>query len=197
MERPMPSGDAADEAAAADRRLVEALGRGESDALVELMRRNAPWLRGAIFAAGVAPDAVEDVFQQVWMTAWRRAGSLDDPRRWRAWLYTLARHAAIDAARRRRRSGRLAETLRAWLGTRRCESDDPPRRLALAEAHQRALRAIAALPEIYRQPFVLRHLAGWDYRRIAETLELPPATVETRLVRARKLLRETLGDETR
>ena len=55
-----------------------------------------------------------------------------------------------------------------------------------------AYPAIAGLPVLYREPFVLRVLEGWSYEQIGEALRLPKDTVETRLVRARRLLRERL-----
>ena len=61
------------------------------------------------------------------------------------------------------------------------------------EEYRRALDALERLPAIYREPLVLRYLEGWSYRRIAEVLDLPIDTVETRLVRARRRLREILG----
>ena len=189
----MPLGNVGGTEQDPDRLLVQAAARGESDALVELMRRNGPWVRGVIFAACGDADMVEDVQQQVWLSAWRRAGSLSDPGKWRSWLYALANHGGIDAARRARRRRRLRQRLEAWLPHRGTAEADAGRRLVLKEAHQRALRAVAALPEIYRGPFVLRHLAGWSYRRIAEAMDLPVDTVETRLVRARRILRETLA----
>ena len=57
------------------------------------------------------------------------------------------------------------------------------------------LAAINGLPALYREPFVLRHMNGWGYQQIAEVMDLPVDTVETRLVRARRLLREALKDE--
>jgi len=54
--------------------------------------------------------------------------------------------------------------------------------------------AIRALPALYREPFVMRHLQGWSYAEIGEVLGMPVDTVETRLVRARRQLREALKD---
>jgi len=177
----------------ADGLLVRAMARGESDALVELMRRNGPWVRGVIFAACGNADAVEDVQQQVWLSAWRRAGSLDDSGKWRSWLYALARHAGIDSARRARRRKRLRGLLGGWVPRREPAGTDAERQVLIAESHRQALDAVADLPEIYRGPFVLRHLADWSYRQIAEAMNLPVDTVETRLVRARRRLRKALG----
>jgi RNA polymerase sigma-70 factor (ECF subfamily) len=61
------------------------------------------------------------------------------------------------------------------------------------EQHDAVLAAIEDLPELYREPFVLKHVEGWSYAEIADVLGLPPDTVETRLVRARRLLREKLS----
>ena len=57
------------------------------------------------------------------------------------------------------------------------------------------LAAIQSLPALYREPFVLRHLSGWSYAEIAEVMGMPVDSVETRLVRARRLLRASLKDK--
>jgi RNA polymerase sigma-70 factor (ECF subfamily) len=56
------------------------------------------------------------------------------------------------------------------------------------------LEAIRGLPDIYRESFILRHVEDWSYAQIAEAMSLPVDTVETRLVRARRLLRTALRD---
>ena len=63
------------------------------------------------------------------------------------------------------------------------------------EEHELVLAAIRGLPAHYREPFMLRHLQDWTYSQIGAHLDLPVATVETRLVRARRLLREALQDK--
>jgi len=75
--------------------------------------------------------------------------------------------------------------------------DQGHRKIELAEAHQRALLAVGKLPETYRQAFVLRHLADFSYLQIAETMDIPANSVGSLLLRARRLLREELGEETK
>jgi RNA polymerase sigma-70 factor (ECF subfamily) len=60
------------------------------------------------------------------------------------------------------------------------------------EQRRQLTAAIRSLPALYREPFVLRHLEGWTYQEIAEVFDMPVDTVETRLVRARRHLREAL-----
>jgi RNA polymerase sigma-70 factor (ECF subfamily) len=61
-----------------------------------------------------------------------------------------------------------------------------------SEEHRTVLAAIEALPALYREPFVLRHVSGLSYKEIAEVMAMPVDSIETRLVRARRLLREAL-----
>jgi RNA polymerase sigma-70 factor (ECF subfamily) len=67
--------------------------------------------------------------------------------------------------------------------------------LAGDEQHGEVLNAVRALPALYREPFVLRHLNNWTYQEIADVMGMPVDSVETRLVRARRLLREALKDK--
>ncbi len=176
-----------------ERPVVEAIQQGDPHALAELMHRHGGWVRGVILGALGRPDEVDDVTQRVWMQVWREADKLDDPARWRVWLYRIARNAATDAGRRRQRRRRLLASLLRREDRRPLTSGPADRPLLADERRDTMLRAIGNLPELYREPFVLRHLEGWSYARIAEAMGLPVDTVETRLVRARRLLRQELA----
>lgn len=171
--------------------LVNKAQRGSRAAVDRLVHEHAGWVRGVIYATLGRRDLVDDVSQQVWTKVWQRIGSLNDPKRLRSWLYSIARNAAIDASQdRRRRSA-------AGLDWAADDLSDRPARgpvgLAVGgEIRETLLRAIEALPALYREPFVLRHLEDWSYSEIGELLGLSVETVETRLVRARRLLRESL-----
>ena len=109
-----------------------------------------------------------------------------------SWLYQLARRAAIDASKQRKR--RTSKEIQAdEAGMNRAGTTMSPEAALIAdERHRQVMRAIQSLPGHYREPFVLKHLEGWSYAQIGEILDLPVDTVETRLVRARRLLRDML-----
>ncbi len=174
--------------------IVEAVAAGDRPAFDELARTQGDWVRAVIFGVLGDRDRVDDVAQQVWVAAWERIGQLRDPRRWRPWLYRLARNAAVDAGRERTRRRRLFERSGVeHLGERAgAPSGDT---MAEAERREAVWRAIKGLPALYREPFVLRHVQGWGYRQIGEVMDMPVDTVETRLVRARRLLRDALKDK--
>lgn len=72
---------------------------------------------------------------------------------------------------------------------------DPEREAALSEIRGLLEQSIDALPEPFREVFVLRELEGFSVEETAQLLALAPETVKTRLHRARTRLRQTLQDQ--
>ncbi len=173
--------------------LIEALQDGNAELLPEFIRRHERWVRGVVYGVLGNTDQIDDVMQKVWMTVWKRSATLEDPRRWKHWLYRLARNAAIDSGRRVQRRRNLWQRLTRQQPAVQDGQSNPQRLAMIREEHQRVLEAVSVMPAIYREPFVLRHLEDWSYRQIADTLDLPVDTVGTRLVRARRMLQETLS----
>ena len=57
------------------------------------------------------------------------------------------------------------------------------------------MQRLRSLPESYREPLLLRAMNGMRSRQIAEILAIEPATVDTRIARARRMLQEATGGE--
>lgn len=167
---------------------------GDRSAFDRLVRSEGAWVRGLLFGVLGDADLAEDVAQTTWARAWTELGSLKDARRWRAWLTRLAKNAAIDTRRRRQRERARGVEWQQDAAARQQGPASAEQRLERRERHQAVLSAIRGLPAIYREPFVLRQLQEWSYRQIGEVLNLPPATVETRIMRGRRLLREALAE---
>lgn len=173
-----------------DQTSIEAIQTGDRFAFQELVCRHDRWVRGVIFGVLNDADRVDDVAQQVWQTVWSRISDLRSIAQWRPWLYRLARNAAIDYGRDQTRRKKLV--LKATESPTVRVQSTPDGQAIQQETNHAVMDAIRGLPTLYREPFVLRHVEGWSYQEIGETMELPAATVETRLVRARKLLRQSL-----
>lgn len=175
--------------------VIEAIRTGDRYAFEELVRRHGRWVRSIVFGVLGRRDVIDDVAQQVWTAAWQRIGELRDPACWKPWLYRLARNAALDAGREisRRRKQIVSSVGFDEPTSIHTASEEPPN--AASEQAEVVMQAIQALPVLYREPFVLRHVNGWSYQQIAEAMEMPADSVETRLVRARRMLREALKDK--
>jgi len=172
--------------------VMKAVQLGDRRAFEGFLRNQDRWVRGVILGVLGDPSKVDDVAQQVWLTVWQRASELRDVQRWKPWLYRLAYNAAIDAGRDVSR--RRAQSLGVGEWDAAAAADRPG---VDAEEHRRVLDAVMSLPALYREPFVLRHVNGWSYQQIAEVMDMPVDSVETRLVRARRMLREVLQDKVR
>src|SRR6478672_3710825 len=132
-----------DRQAADDGRLVRAARGGERAAFAALYDRYARVVHGVLLAR-VSRDDVEDLVQDVFLTAWRRLDDLRDPAAFGGWLAMIARNRATDFHRRTTEHVELPANLES-------RGDASER----AEANA-ALAAIRALPEAYRETLVLR-----------------------------------------
>ncbi|MDP6635494.1 MAG: RNA polymerase sigma factor [Phycisphaerae bacterium] len=160
-------------------------------ALEEIIALHERWVRSAVLAVTGRPDSVDDVTQQVWMRVWQRRDQLASVTDLRKWLYRLARNAAIDAGRSTtRRRGLWRRFKLIWRPGR--PEPQPDDDLLAAERTNATMRAIESLGEKYRTVLVMRVWRDMSYNEIAETLDITPLAVETRLVRARRMLRAKL-----
>jgi RNA polymerase sigma-70 factor (ECF subfamily) len=170
-----PVGQAAD-----DGRLVRAARDGDRTAFERLYDRYARLVHGLLLAR-VARDDVDDLVQDVFLSAWRRLGDLRDPAAFGGWVAMIARNRATDFHRRAADFVELPDTLPAASETS-----------APAEARA-ALDAIRSLPDAYRDTLVLRLVEGLTGPEIAMRTGLTPASVRVNLHRGMKLLRDKLG----
>lgn len=174
-----PSADRRDEAWLS---WVGAARAGDPAAFERLYLRFFGVVKGLVMRHRLA-HAVDDVVQEVFLTAWRRISDLRDDRAFPGWIATIARRAALDA----RRKG--------------ADPADPDDVLALtADPSQLpadatfVLAAIRGLPEAYVEPLLLRLVAGCSGPEIAEYTDLTPGSVRVNLHRGMALLRARLSE---
>jgi len=158
--------------------LVIAVQGGSRPAFTGLYERFHRVVHAIVLSRVHAPDAA-DVVQDVFADVWSRLADLREPAAFPGWIVTMARHRAIDFARRRR----PVSDDRADLAVAQ-----PP----TAEAAD-ALRAIRTLPETYRETLIMRLVEGLSGPEIAERTGMTPESVRVHLHRGIKLLREKLG----
>ena len=154
-------------------------------------REHRRWVAAVLLAHMPRHAELEDLLQDVALTLVARGHELREPAALRGWLRTVALNTARMAARRVRlpvadTAGEGGEQLPDPAVERRERQRD-----AAAEA-ERALQLTRELPDPYREALLLRCVDGLSQKQIAETLGVPETTVETRLARARRMLRDKL-----
>ena len=165
--------------AAEDARLVRKAVGGDEAAFSTLYERYARMIHGVLLAR-VPRLHVDDLLQDVFLTAWKGLKGLRDPAAFGGWVSMIARNRATDFHRRTVESVDLPEYLEA-----------PGSTAASTEAHA-VLETIRGLPDAYRETLVLRLVEGMTGPEIAERTGLTPASVRVNLHRGMKLLREKL-----
>ena len=142
----------------------------------------AHWSRAFRAAYLVTHDAAaaEDIAQEAFLAAVRSLHRFDRRRPFGPWLHRIAVNRAIDWARARKLRGEIE--LHDAPGSGPPDVGDAPR----------LATAIAALPPEQRAVIVLRHLLEYTPGEIAELLDLPRGTVNSRLRRGLDALKEQL-----
>jgi RNA polymerase sigma-70 factor, ECF subfamily len=171
---------------ASDAALVRAAQRGSEAAVEELFARH--WPDAFRTALLIAHDraAAEDIAQEAFLSALRALPRFDRRRPLRPWLHRIVVNRAIDWSRARR--------LRAEV-----DVDAVPEVPAPALADDLGLgpvgAALAGLSPEHRAVVVMRYLLELTPGEIAEALELPRGTVNSRLRRGLDALGGVLGEE--
>lgn len=181
-----------------DRACLERLRQGDTHALEELYDRYADLLYSiAIRIVRGAPEA-EEVVQETWVQAWRKAASFDSDRgSVGAWLVTIARSRALD--RLRSMGSRLrAET--AAGAELLAETAMPSSADASAHASHQQLSAtvvgaLAQLGEQQRRVLELAYFSGLSQTEIATQLDTPLGTIKSWTRQALMRLRDLVPQE--
>ncbi|MGZ0219049.1 MAG: RNA polymerase sigma factor [Acidimicrobiales bacterium] len=170
---------------------------GDARALDALLRKH----QARIYAicrrlAGNDADAL-DATQEAMLAIVRGIEKFDGRAAFTTWSYRVATNACLDELRRRSRRPNpgLPEYEHAddaYVGGR---TPRDPGETVSAQLDVDA--GLAALPEEFRAPVVLRDIAGFDYADIAELLDIAPGTVRSRIARGRARLADALaGNQT-
>jgi RNA polymerase sigma factor (sigma-70 family) len=183
-----PSGDTIQQMT--DEQIIGRVRGGETRFFEELVRRH----EDAVFAMalrfiGERGDA-EDVAQEVFLRVYRSLDGFKGDAKFSTWLYRITFNMCTDWLRRNRSSRRAAGIEEA--GDVVDGRVDLEEGLLDEEERRRVRRALDGLEEKYRSVVLLLYYQKMSYDQIAEVLGMPLKTVETRLYRARKMLREAL-----
>ncbi len=127
-------------------------------------------------------DTAEDLVQETFTRAWKSLDQLRDDNVAKSWLFTIVKR---ENARRYERYQPEIEALDPEQIAARGNYDTSTEAFVLR-------RALAKLPDEYREPLVLQVIGGYSIKEIAHQLSLSTGAVMTRVHRARQKLRDTL-----
>lgn len=153
------------------------------------------WLRTIVLARTGEPQAVDEVMQEVALAAVRQRSPLVDVSKVAPWLYRLAVRQSLLYRRRMGRKRRREQGYgEAYRPTEEDTRNYDPLGWLLAEERRTLVRAaIGRLPRKDAEILMLKYTEGWSYHEIAAHVGISHSAVESRLHRARALLRRQLA----
>ena len=163
---------------------------GDRDALDALLRRHEQQLHALCRRITGDPTDALDTLQEAMIAIVRGLPRFDGRSKVSTWMYRIAVNACLDHLRQRRRRPTVPLPEHESAATGATSFDD-----AVATRTD-VDRALAALPDEFRAPIVLRDVLGHDYAEIAHILDTPGGTVRSRIARGRAQLARHLGNQT-
>ena len=182
-----------------DHQLIEAAKSGDEAAFGEIMNRYRSPITNYLYRFLNDYEEAVDLAQETFVRVYFAIDRYHTGFAFSTYIYRIATNLAISEIRRRKRRKLLSLT-----GLFQSEDDtqvefQPADTRPIADAElvedERSKiigKAIAALPEKYRIPVVLRDIDGRTYEEIAEIMQLGLGTTKSRISRGRALLKEKL-----
>lgn len=175
-----------------DDNLIDILQSGKDDfqAFETIFRKWYPGL--CAYAHQFVPyEQVEDVVQESMVWLWEKRRSVTIRESLQSYLYSMIRHRCLNYIAR----GKISEKAAQWYFSNLTEqSHQSVDTYSVKELQQRIDKAIAYLPETYRDAFLKHRYEGKTYKEIASEVHLSPKTIDYRIQQALKLLRKELEE---
>ena len=171
-----------------DEYLIAAARTGDRKAFGMLAKRWHPKLVAHAWRLTGDREAAKDAAQDSWVEIARGLSRLQDERAFPAWAYRIASRRCAKAVRGMVRDRGLADAL-----AKEPEGSDAPADELLDR--DRLRRAIATLPPEQKSAIALFYLDEMSVAEVAVALDVPAGTVKTRLMHARRKLRDALEGE--
>jgi RNA polymerase sigma-70 factor (ECF subfamily) len=179
-----------------DELVVAQILAGQTALFEILMRRHNERLYRAARAILKDEAEAEDVMQQAYVNAYAHLRQFDGRSAFATWLTRIAVNEAISRARRRARYQVLGDDeVQIFPTVSPMRTTPDPEKQAFTHEMRLVLEAaVDALPDGYREVFMLREVEGLSTSETAQSLDVSESVVKTRLLRARAALRRDLTD---
>lgn len=176
-----------------EKTLVERSRQGRRDAFEELVRMYSPKVFALAYGFIRDRASADDLAQDVFLKAYQALPSFRSESGFGTWIYRIAVNHVKDHLRKAAR--RPTVSLEDVGECPAVSNDEAEARIRERDEENRrrdVRRVLETLPMKYRTILTLRDVEGLPYEEVARILALAPGTVDSRLFRARRMLRERM-----
>ena len=183
------AGDSPPEGDYSDHLIVGQIVSGQKDLFRLLLRRYERHVYGMGRSFFRNAEDASDFTQEVFLKVYRNLSRFEGRSRFSTWLYKIAYNTALNGVNRRKEYQSLAE------GEAGVSDEDTPERVLIRKTARDAVTdSLEELPERYRVCIDLFFFYDRSYQEIEAITGFPVNTIKSHVFRAKKILREKLGD---
>ncbi|HEX6923772.1 MAG TPA: RNA polymerase sigma factor [Bacillales bacterium] len=173
-----------------DDKLIERAKQGDLDAFRALVEKYFPVVERFAYQIGNPASQIDDITQEVFLRVYRFLNTFSKGK-FSTWLYQITLNISRDNMRKNKRDQEKMEKLYREPSPAVVEVEG---QLLKKDEYRHLHGLITELDDKYKIPLILFYFQEKKYDEIAEILSIPLATVKTRISRARRKLKEALGE---
>jgi RNA polymerase sigma factor (sigma-70 family) len=171
-------------------KLLRASLQGDTAAFEQIILRYQAMVCAITYSATGRMDASEELAQETFLRAWQKLVQLQDLNKFRSWLCSIARNLIRDYLLHKSRQPIQSADLTQLPADKATPFDH----LIKQEEEMILSHALMQIPEEFREPLVLYYRQEQSVKEVAESLDIPEATVRTRMHRGRQMLKDQVAD---
>jgi len=140
------------------------------------------------------PEDLKDIVQQIFLKSYVNIKSFDTGRKFSSWIYRIAHNELINVLKKKNRAVLPLFNLDVFLPHWISEKNDINKDLENKETRILIEKSLDKLSAKYKEPMILYYIEDMGYKEVADIMQLPIATVGTRIKRAKKILKSILEE---
>ena len=173
-----------------DHELIQQVLDGNNDAFEQLVKNNQNYIYNLLLQMGCVPEDAKGMTQAVFIQAYYSLANFKQEAKFQTWLHKIAINRCYNWFKKNK-----IKTVSMTEHLVRSQNISPEEKILEKENFRAIRKAIYLLPEKYRKIIKLFYFEAMSYSEIAGALNMNKRTVETRLYRARQMLKEILQEK--
>lgn len=181
-----------------DEDIISLVLKGKDDLFAELIDRYSGKIYSTAFSYTHNPEEARDLVQEIFIKVYNSLQNFKAESKFSTWLYRIAVNTCIDWTRKKKSKAIMTALSIEDMNILDCMTSDTegPEEIILRQEYNDVIRnSVSSLPEIYKTVLILYYFEELQVQEICNILDCPRKTIETRLYRAKKVLKSVLKQE--
>ncbi len=177
-----------------EKEIVRLSREGSEEAFAELVKKYRIKVFNLAFSLTRDRDVADDLAQEAFIKAYYALPRFQSRSGFGTWLYRIAINHARDYLRKKSRMIQISiDNIKESSILQEDKTMKEEKESAEAQRKKFVHQSILSLPEKHQVILSLRDIQGFSYEEISKILKISPGTVDSRIYRARKMLRKKLA----